>query len=133
MKRALALLFLCAGCQLLPALAAGASWLGSLVDVAEAGANAFDRRHPSVSRAEDIAKAVFVARKAIAALDAAIAAGEDPSTARANALRAYAELRAILDATGVLDAIAPAGGAETEAAAPQPLELPTAEEVEARL
>lgn len=133
MKRIVLLLVLCAGCQLLPALAAGASWLGSLLDVAEAGATAFDRRHPSVERSEKIAQGVLVARKALAALDAAIAAGEDPANARAEALQAYAELRAMLDAAGVLDARAPAGGAETEAPMPEPLPLPTPAEVEARL
>jgi hypothetical protein len=48
-------------------------------------------------------------------------------------LRAYAALRELLDRLGILTATPPAGGAETDAPLPQPLELPTVDDVAARL
>lgn len=131
-----------AGCaSVLPALIAasqGAQWLGTVLDVAEAGADAFLARHPHQATEEQIDHAVRKARAALSALDAALAVAEavgdeDVARARHEAVVAYGELRKLLDELGVLSGRAPAGGAETDAPLPEPVELPSAELIEARL
>lgn len=112
-------------------LSRGASWLSAAVDVAEAGAGAFFARHPHPKRQDQVAAAVRQARLAIAALHATGAAASNAddgklAEAKEHALAAYENLRKLLGALGVLDAKAPAGGAETSAPPPQPFTLPTA-------
>jgi hypothetical protein len=137
MKRTLAfggLALLLTGCAgLLPALSAGASWLGTVLDVAQGGAGAYFARHPNLETEQRVDAAELRARKALAALQAALAAGETDGQVRAEALAAYEGLRVLLGEAGVLDARAPAGGAETEAPPPEPLLLPTVAEVKAHL
>ena len=127
------------GCAALPSILAGigqgAQWLGSLVDVAEAGSGAFLARHPSQAKAQQIAERVMQARLTIAALDAALAATEageskDVQAAKQQALTAYERLRELLSSLGVLSGkCVDCGGAETDAPQPQPLELPEAAKV----
>jgi len=123
-----------AGCQWLPAVAAGASWLGAALDVARAGADAYFARHPHLTEADRVDGAILRARKAALALQGAIAAHDrgQAAKARGEALDAYRELVALLDEVGVLDGRA-IGGAETEAPPVVPLELPSVDEVAARL
>lgn len=141
-KATAALLVLCvlplSGCAgVLPALAKaaqGAQWLGSIVEVADAGASAYFARHPSLEREQRVNAAVKRARLALAALDAALAtadaaANEDAARAKQEALAAYADLRALLVEFGVLSATPPAGGAEADAPEPEPFALPMPAEV----
>jgi hypothetical protein len=129
----------CAG--LLPALAqlaSGASWLGSLVSVADAGQQAYFLRHPNIERQAKVDAALRRARGALADLTGAIAAGEslgkgDRDKAKADALAAYADLRGTLDDLGVLSAEPPLGGAETEAPKPVPFALPSPNDIADRL
>lgn len=132
-----ALLFV-GGCSSLPAALTaatqGAQWIGSLIDVAESGSQVYFARHPSMDAQGKVNVAVQRARTALAALDHALAAAEgaqneDVGEARREALAAYQELRALLEDLGVLTAKPPAGGAETEAPLPEPVALPTVEEV----
>ncbi len=132
------LLVALSGCAALPSILAGigqgAQWLGSLVDVAEAGSDAYFARHPSQARAEQVDQRVRQAKMAVAALNQALAAAQaaeskDVQTAKQEAVTAYERLRELLDELGVLGAVAPPGGAETDAPAPEPLELPSAEDV----
>ena len=138
MRRLAIVLSVCvlSGCGggFLPALAKaaqGAQWLGTVLDVADAGADAYFARHPSLDAERDVDAAVRRARSALSALDAALATAADEDAARASveARRAYAELHALLDALGVLVATPPAGGAETDAPAPAPLDLPLPDEM----
>jgi len=140
MKRlllALALLLL-TGCapfwSALTAASQGAQWLGSALDVAEGGADAYYARHPNQQAEQALGMAMRRARAAEAALNATLAAmaSHQHGTAagqRSEALKAYAAVRALLDAGGVLDARIPDGGSETTAPMPQPFTLPTAEEL----
>lgn len=129
----------CAG--LLEALAKSgqaAQWVGTVVDVAEAGADAYFARHPNLEASRRVDVAVRRARSALAALDAALATAEavdDQGVARAKveALRTYSELRGLLAELGVLTATPPAGGAEGNAPEPEPVELPLPEEIKAAL
>lgn len=128
----LAALGMVASCSMLPALAqvgAGAQYLGSLIEVADAGARAWLDRHPSLEAQQQIDTTLRRARQALALLDAAVAAGDDIEAARLEALSRYEELRMVLEQVGVLDAVAPEGGAESGAPDPEPLALPTAVEV----
>jgi len=130
------------GCaQLLPLLAQaaqGAQWIASVVDVAEGGAEAYFARHPSQGAHDTVRASVRRSRAAIAALNAAAAAGDaadagELGRARDSALDAYRELYATLEGLGVIDAVPPPGGAETEAPVPEPLDLPSADQVAAHL
>lgn len=130
----------CAG--LLPALmqaAQGAQFLGTVIDVASSGADAYFARHPSQESEARVEAAVRGARVALAALDAALAksgAAKSPEavTARRDALAAYSELRSTLDGLGILSATPPEGGAESEAAPkPEPFDIPTPDAVSATL
>lgn len=143
MRLAALVLALClAGCsgflQALTAASQGAQWLGDIVEVADAGADAYFARHPSLERERTVDAAVLRSRRAVAALDAALAGARsldsgDVSAARVEALRAYYELRIMLDEFGVLGAVPPPGGAESDAPPPAPLDLPMAAEVATRL
>lgn len=134
---------LVAGCAgLLPALQAvaqGAQWLGSAIDVAEGGCGSYFDRHPSPENEPRAEQAIARARRALAGLNAALAAGAhaeqaDVSGAAQEARRAYAELHALLTALGVPQARAPEGGAENDQApAPEPFALPTPDAVAAGL
>jgi len=143
--RRLALLALClalTGCPALwaalPRVAAGASMIGSLLDVAAAGANAYLARHPNQATQQQVQTALRRAHAAVAALhEAALAASDahdgDLAKARTEAVDAYGELLALLLATGILDATPPPGGAEGSAPLPEPLHLPDAATVDALL
>lgn len=133
MKKALiSILLICtlitSGCAgLLPALQAaaqGAQYVGSLLDVADAGTSAYLARHPNDSDAGDIAVALRAARSALAAYDEAIAAGRNLDAARSALLSAYDDLRGLLDRLGVLEGRGPAGGADGDAPDPGPLPMP---------
>lgn len=122
----------------LDALGHGAQWLGTVLDVARGGADAYLARHPNAEAADRIAAEERRARAQLAALEALIAGGDaidegERDRARAAAVEAYAKLREVLKQEGVLDARPAPGGAETESPAPEPLELPTVDEVAARL
>ena len=125
----------CSGCaSLLPALAKvsrGSQYLGTVIDVADAGADAYFARHPSLDNERKVDAAVRAAHGALAALNGALAAAEaasdeDVVTARVEALKAYASLRTLLADLGVLTATPPDGGAETDAPMPEPFTLPEA-------
>lgn len=116
----------------------GVQWLGAVLDAADAGQQAFFARHPngeSETLVRDLLRRAKLAEATLAgAAAAAKSAGDgDLETARTEALEAYAKLRAVLDELGVLDARSPPGGAETDAPKPEPVELPTADEVRVRL
>lgn len=129
----------CAGVfEALSKAAQGAQWIGTVLDVAEAGADAYFARHPNLEATRRVQAAARGARSALAALDAAVATAnaaesEDIAQAKREALRAYAELRGLLAEFGVLTATPPAGGAEAEAPKPEPFELPLPEEIGAAL
>lgn len=110
----------CAG--LLPALAQSAQYLGTVLDVASAGAAAYYARHPNQDAQDAVRAADLRVRQELAVYNAALAAGENPS--KENLLAAYEELRALL-ADRVLSATPPDGGAETDAPEPQPFDMPT--------
>jgi len=120
-------------------VAQGSQYLQSAISVAEAGADAFFRRHPSMDREAAVATALRVARQSAAALDAALATAEslhdgDLAAAREKALNAWAALKSVLDEFGIPQAKPPEGGAEnTSAPEPQPFELPERDKVEALL
>lgn len=123
----------CAG--MLPAiakLAQGSQYLGTVIDVATAGAETYFARHPNLEAERRVEASVTRARSALAALDAALATVEAVDSqnlkqARTEALKAYTELRALLTDLGVLTATPPAGGVETDAPEPVPIALPTPE------
>lgn len=137
MKKLILCLCLLTGCSAffdsLDKTAQGSQWLATIIDVAASGADAYFARHPSLEREQKIEIAVFRARQALAALDAAIATANEVEAARAQALQAYENLRKLLAEMGVLSATPPAGGAETEAPEPQPFDLPSPATVEASL
>jgi len=111
-----------------------AQWLGSVVDVAEAGSRAYFARHPNQERQDDVSLQIDRTRKSLQALNAALATAEaidakDVQAARVAALEAYAALYDLLDNYGVRTATPPAGGAETTAALPEPLDIPPPEQL----
>jgi len=127
-----------AGCaSLLPALAQaaqGAQWIGTVLDVADAGSGAYFARHPNIESERRVGAALRTSHGALAALNAALASAEaasdeDVLKARSDALAAYTELHALLSDLGVLTATPPEGGAETDAPTPEPLDLPNPEQV----
>lgn len=139
-----ALLALPAGCSaagpIMAAIGAASQWLGSALDVADAGQSAFFARHPSQERQGTVAEALTRTRQAVAVLDGALAAAEagerqDIDAARREALAAYQELYALLEALGVLDGVCrECGGAESELApVPGPVPLPTPAAVSSRM
>lgn len=117
-----------AALQVAAAVASGASWLSSVIDTASAGSDRYFARHPSAERQASVTGALERARKAAAALEASAGAAE-----RQDALAAYLNLRALLLELGVLGAVAPDGGAESDAPAPQPFTMPDADEAKAKL
>jgi hypothetical protein len=137
----LALLVLIGGCAALGQLARsaqGSQWLGSVLDVAAAGADAYFDRHPSLEREQQVRRALRVARTAQEALDAALAVADaadagDVQRARTAALQAYSALRDLLGELGILDGRPPPGGADAGGPDPGPLELPTSAELAAAL
>jgi hypothetical protein len=115
---------------ILAAITQGAQWLGSALDVAEAGKDAFFARHPSMEKQSEVATALTRARQALAVLDGALAASEagerqDVDAARREALAAYQELHVLLEALGVLEGVCrDCGGVEGNAPEPGPVPLP---------
>ncbi len=119
-------------------IAQGSQWLSSVLDVAETGAKAYFDRHPNRDKEIAVEAALRRARRAMAALDSVLSSARaldarDGERARNEALAAYAELRELLSDFGVLGAVPPEGGAETEAPVPVPLRLPTDAEVATKL
>ena len=109
-------------------------WIGSLLDVADGGQRLYFNRHPNMEAEQRVAEALRVARAAVAAADRAVAAAESAEDgnmvhASEQELKAYGELRALLQELGVLDGIAAPGGAESDAPAPGKLDLPTVAEI----
>lgn len=122
----------------LTAMGAGAQWLGSVIDAADAGQSAYFDRHPSPEREQKVKAVLRRARFAVEALDGAVAAAEgandgDVATARTEALDSLDAIRSLFEEFGVSTGIPPLGGAETEAPLPQPFKLPTRAEVAARI
>jgi hypothetical protein len=116
----------------------GAQYLGTLIEVAETGSALYFDRHPNVEAERDVKQRLREARLAQQAFDASLAAAKsatdgDVAGAKANAVAAYGKLRDLLESLGVLKAIPPAGGAETDAPTPQPFDLPEPSKVEALL
>lgn len=131
-----------AGCpalwSALPRIAQGAQVLGSLLDVAAAGSEAYYARHPSQAAQAEVDQALRLAWTALAALDAGVLAAdgaddEHLALRRSRALEAYEQLRLLLDGLGVLGARPPDGGSESDAPLPEPFELPPASEIERRM
>lgn len=115
--------------------AQAAQTLGTLLDTAEYGVDRYLARHPNESLAVEIDRVLRHARAALVTYDRLVATSGATLTqidaARAAALDAYARLRDVLAAAGVLDAQAPMGGAESDAPAPSPFDLPTRDTLEA--
>lgn len=143
MKRLVFLLLFISGCAgILPALqaaTAGAGFLGTVIDLAETGANTYYGRHPHQENEVRVNDAVLAARRALAALEAVLATGEaaskeDAAKARREALAAYSALKGLLDGLGVSSATPPAGGAEVDGAPkPEPFGLPSEADMAVRL
>lgn len=141
MMRKLILLIACVwfmGCAALPgiikAVSEGGHLLSSFVDVADTRQRAYFARHPSLERSQQADTAISQVRLAIAAFDYAAASAQaaddqDLTKSKAEALKAYGALRDLLDEMGVLTATAPDGGADGNAPAPEPFELPTADDL----
>lgn len=138
----LSVAFACAlmGCSFQDAMTAlskvgqASQWLGSVLAVADSGQEAYFSRHPNEANERAVGDALRRARKALVALDAAVAAAEsadagDLTTARAEAISAYTALHDLLVDLGVTSARAPLGGAETEAPLPVPFDLPDPSEL----
>ena len=111
---------------------AGAQLIGSAIDIADSGAEIFNARHPNAEREAEVMSAVHDARVAAGRLNSADEATMDQ--AKADALAAYEKLHALMNKHGIPQATAPDGGAENDQAPiPEPFELPSAAEMEARL
>lgn len=118
------------GCHLLPSATAalrGLAMVSGAIDAAEAGASVYLQRHPNLEAERGLAKAVLRARMAVSALSAILASSDskDESQARQEAVAAYGELIAVLNEFGIIRALAPAGGVETDADMPNQLNLPS--------
>lgn len=126
-----ALAWLCLSCLPLAKVAQAATWLGAVIDAADAGARVYHQRHPSLENERSTALAIKRARVAVAGVQAALVAkdSEKLAKARQEAVDAYAALRQLLDASGVLEARSAVGGSETDAPMPEPLPLPSPEAV----
>lgn len=128
----LAMIFLSGCAGLLPALAKasqGAQWLGTVIQVADAGSDAYFARHPNQANEQQVEQALYQAKQALSALDAVYATvdaldNEDVTQARTEAVKAYSELRDLLADLGILSATPPPGGAESDAPDPEPFALP---------
>lgn len=145
MKRlaALTLALTLTGCpalwSALPHVAAGASWLSSVLDLADQAADIYDARHPDQARDAQVIAALRAARQAAATLHAAVVAAggtDDPTliAARDAALERYEQLRQLLEGYGILDGLAPPGGAESESLPePEVFYLPSTAELAAHM
>lgn len=129
---AIALALSCLGCAglSLAQVARGAAWLGDVIGAAQAGADAYYRRHPNQESEHQLALALKRTRLAIAELSGAVAADDALAMAKARteALRAYGEVVYLLAELGVLSGEA-IGGAETDAPAPGRLALPSVAQI----
>ena len=133
-----AVVIACSGCPALLSALAGAAQVaqtvGSFVDVADDGAQAYFARHPNLDAQRRVDARLATARRALAAYNAAAnavseaEAGNLPA-AKAAALEAYSELRKTLDDIGVLAGTAEGGAECGDCPDPGPLELPTADEL----
>lgn len=124
---------------LLPKIAQGAQWVGTVLDVAEAGSQAYLARHPNQATEAQVVAALRNAKNALAAFNAAIAAAESADDqnlvqTRQRALEAYEQLRILLEGFGITDATPPLGGAESsDAPLPEPFQMPSAYEIDQRM
>lgn len=123
------------GCQWLPTAVAGVTWLGQVLDLAQAGSRAYLARHPSHEAEDRVDAAILRARRAAVSLGSAVAASDQARAheARLEAVAAYSELVALFDGLGILDGRSPVGGAETDAPRPGRLDLPSPEALSVRL
>ncbi len=131
------------GCAAIPAILSGlqavsqlGQVIGSALDVADDGSKAFFARHPNLDSQQVVGRSLLAARRALAAYDAAAATvealdAEKLPEAKAEALKSFGEIRALLQELGILDATPPPGGVESDAPEPDPFELPTVAELEA--
>jgi hypothetical protein len=122
----------CAAFGQLARAAGGSQWLGTVVEYAAAGAEQYFARHPN-QRAQEVAAAGLEVLRAKAAYDEALVSERDPKPEKAALLEAWAAYLALLAELGVLDARVPDGGAQGEGPPPEPLQLPSADQVAARL
>jgi hypothetical protein len=124
----------CAGCAAFGQLAkmAGSQWLGTVLDLAEASSERYFERHPN-QRAHEVATAHLDVLRAQAAYDRAVRDGAGSTAEKAALVAAYRAYLERLTEFGVGEALAPAGGAEGDGPIPEPVALPSADEVEARL
>jgi hypothetical protein len=116
----------------------GSQWLGSALDLAASGAKAYFARHPNMERQQEVADALHKARLLKQVYDATLATTKaldsgDIEKAKMAAIDGFEALRILMKDFGVLDALAPPGGAEGNAPDPKPFTLPTAAELTERM
>lgn len=145
MKRAIVLVCLAltlSGCgavlSALASVAPAVGLIGSAIDAADEGADAFFARHPSLAGKAEIDRGVKDARLALLAYNRAAAAASsvdsgDMAAAKAHILATWSALRALLSSWGVLTGVGPAGGADGAGGPVQPLDVPTVAEIDALL
>lgn len=112
--------------KVLGKLAQAGQYAGAAIDAAEAASDRFFLSHPSLEAQPKVADALAKARAAVAAFDAAVAAGEEPSPAAV--ANAYAYLYALLKEFGVLGGKSLGGpegpeGPDPALYVPEPFEL----------
>ncbi len=105
----------------------GAAYTGVAIDAARAGADVYFARHPNEAASSEVREALASADDALAMLRQAVELGDAASKADLDAARAalesaYGRLYRILVRHCVVQACAPAGGAETDAPEPMPLD-----------
>jgi hypothetical protein len=93
----------------------------SILDGVSTKAQAYFDRHPSLDNSQAVADAIKLAREAVEN-------GEHDQ-----AVKLYEDARELIDSLGIPSATPPDGGAETDAPAPEPFELPTVDEFKAAL
>jgi hypothetical protein len=109
------------GCSATGPILKGVSDALSIIDTVAAGAQKYFDRHPSMEREDEIGEALKLVREATKAEN------------REKAIELYDDLRQKLDDFGIIDAVPPDGGAETNAPKPEPLNVPTTAEFESTL
>jgi len=93
----------------------------SILDGLTSKSQAYFDRHPSLDNSKAVADAIKLVREAVE--------GEE----RDKAVKLYEDARELIDGLGIPSATPPDGGAETDAPAPEPFELPTVDEFKAAL
>lgn len=127
------LVILLSGCaafgEVLAKAAQAGQVIGTAIEVADRGAEVYFARHPSPEREPKVRDAIDRARDGLLAYDRAVALGQNVDRARVDALASYEAMRKLLDELGILDAVAPSGGAETDAPPPKPFDIPSSDEL----